>query len=137
MDGIQAAVLRIKLRHLDDGNRLRQAHAQRYDAAFAEVPQVIVPARSHGIGHVYHLYAVRVRERDAVMELLHSRGIGCGIHYPVPIHQQKAYEHLAYPVGAFPVSERCAPELLSLPMFPELTPEQVDYVAESIRAELA
>ena len=133
MDGIQGAVLQIKLRELDKNNDLRYGHALRYDRAFEEVDKLVLPRRSPESRHVYHLYVIQVPERDELMSSLKSRGIGFGIHYPVPIHLQKAYEHLGYPPGAFPVSERCATRFLSLPMFPELTSAQVDFVAESVR----
>jgi dTDP-4-amino-4,6-dideoxygalactose transaminase len=133
MDGIQAAVLQVKLRHLENGNQLRRGHACRYDRAFGQMEMVVVPWQAGYARHVYHIYAIRVQDRDAVMEFLAEEGIGCGIHYPVPIHLQGAYRGLGYEQGAFPIAERCAMEFLSLPMFPELTPEQAESVIQSVK----
>lgn len=133
MDGIQAAVLSIKLRHLDRNNELRHSHALQYDRALEGIEGIIIPARPDDILHVYHIYAIRLRERDEVMKFLASRGIACGIHYPVPLHLQDAYEDLGYEVGAFPVAEKCAREFISLPMFPELTSEQVSAVVQAVQ----
>jgi dTDP-4-amino-4,6-dideoxygalactose transaminase len=133
MDGIQGAILRIKLRHLEHGNELRRSHATQYDRLLEGVEDVVTPVHAAGVRHVYHIYAIRVQERDEVMRLLGNQGIGCGVHYPVPIHLQEAYRSLGYRPGAFPVAERCALELLSLPMFPELTAGQVDLVAERVK----
>ncbi len=87
----------------------------------------------HSARHVYHIYAIRVRMRSSVMMALAEKGIDCGIHYPIPIHRQKAYHFLKLTRGRFPVAERSAEELLSLPMFPELTKEQIEYVVHEIR----
>jgi dTDP-4-amino-4,6-dideoxygalactose transaminase len=133
MDGIQAAVLRIKLRHLENGNQLRRSHATHYDQALDCIEGVLTPAQTTRVRHVYHIYAIRVQERDEVVRLLGAQGIGSGVHYPVPIHLQEAYRSLGYNRGAFPVAERCASELLSLPMFPELTPAQVELVAQRVK----
>jgi dTDP-4-amino-4,6-dideoxygalactose transaminase len=133
MDGIQAAVLRIKLRHLETGNQLRRSHAARYDKAFDEIEEVITPGLTDGARHVYHIYAIRVQGRDEVMRFLAEKGIGCGVHYPIPVHLQEAYRGLGYARGAFPIAERCAEEFVSLPMFPELTPVQVEMVAEAVK----
>jgi dTDP-4-amino-4,6-dideoxygalactose transaminase len=136
MDGIQAAVLRIKLRHLEKGNQLRRSHATQYDRALAEIARVVTPTQAVGVRHIYHIYAVCVQERDEVMQFLSKKGIGCGVHYPVPIHLQEAYGSLGYARGAFPVAERCARELVSLPMFPELTPAQVEKVVQCVKESL-
>jgi dTDP-4-amino-4,6-dideoxygalactose transaminase len=133
MDGIQAAILRIKLRHLETGNRLRRSHAAHYDKAFDEIEEVITPGLTDGTRHVYHIYAIRVQGRDEVMRFLAKKGIGCGVHYPIPIHLQEAYRGLGYARGAFPIAERCAEEFVSLPMFPELTPVQVEMVAQAVK----
>jgi dTDP-4-amino-4,6-dideoxygalactose transaminase len=137
MDGIQAAVLRIKLRHLQRANNLRRSHAAHYDQALDGIEEMIRPVQAPWARHVYHVYAIRVADRDGVMRHLADRGVGCGVHYPVPIHLQEAYRNLAYERGAFPVAERCAREFVSLPMFPELTPAQVKIVAEAVKAALA
>jgi len=133
MDGIQAAVLRVKLPHLESGNLSRRVHAQRYNEALQDVMEIVTPVEASYARHVYHVYAIRVRERDGVMAQLQENGIGCGIHYPVPIHLQEAYQSLRFKKEAFPVSERLAREFISLPMFPELTEEQIDYVALNVR----
>jgi dTDP-4-amino-4,6-dideoxygalactose transaminase len=133
MDGIQAAVLRIKLRHLETGNRLRRSHAAHYDRAFGAIEEVITPGLTDGARHVYHIYAIRVQDRDEVMRFLAEKGIGCGVHYPIPIHLQQAYRSLGYERGAFPIAERCAEEFVSLPMFPELTSAQVEMVTQAVK----
>jgi dTDP-4-amino-4,6-dideoxygalactose transaminase len=133
MDGIQAAVLRIKLRHLDRANQLRRSHADHYDRALDGLEEVITPARTAWVRHVYHVYAIRVQERNEVRRLLAAKGIGSGVHYPVPIHLQGAYGSLGYERGAFPIAEQCATEFVSLPMFPELAPTQVELVAEGVK----
>ena len=137
MDGIQAAILRIKLRHLDQANQRRRTHARQYDQLFQGLEEVVPPLEADYARHVYHIYPIRVQERDEVMRLLEGKGIGCGIHYPVPIHLQEAYQGLGYQVGAFPVSEQICAEFISLPMFPELTQAQVELVVDAVRQSLA
>ena len=137
MDGIQAAVLRIKLRHLDDNNRLRRHHAQLYNELLAELEELTLPFEDPYGQHIYHIYAVRLAERDEMMQLLEEKGISCGIHYPVPVHLQDAYRGLGYASGAFPVSEQTSAEFLSLPMYPELTEQQVELVTEALRESLS
>jgi dTDP-4-amino-4,6-dideoxygalactose transaminase len=133
MDGIQAAVLRVKLRHLEKGNDLRRLHAARYDRALGGLEEVVTPAKAAGVLHVYHIYAICVPERDEVIRFLSSKGIGSGVHYPVPIHLQEAYQGLCYGRGSFPIAERSADTMVSLPMFPELTSEQVEIVAQRVK----
>lgn len=137
MDGIQAAVLRIKLRHLERGNELRRKHASRYSEAFKEVEGVITPMIAPYAKHVFHIYALQVEARDETMRTLEEKGIGCGVHYPVPIHLQEAYASLGHETGAFPVSEATSAGFISLPMFPELTPEQVEYVIQSVKESVS
>jgi len=132
MDGIQAAVLSIKLCHLDEANSLRRKHALKYNQTFAGIDEVLTPLAAKYARHVYHVYAVRVQERDAVMRTLQEKGVGCAIHYPVPIHLQEAGRNLGYAKGAFPIAENLANQFLSLPMFPELTEEQIEYVADCV-----
>jgi dTDP-4-amino-4,6-dideoxygalactose transaminase len=135
MEGIQGAVLRVKLRYLDGWNEARRRHAALYDAALVntvlETPVETLHAR-----HVYHVYALRSRERDALQKFLQEREIQTGIHYPVPVHLQKAYADLGYKAGDFPVTETAAAELLSLPMYPELKKPQIDRVIAEIQAFL-
>jgi dTDP-4-amino-4,6-dideoxygalactose transaminase len=132
MDGIQAAVLSIKLRHLDEANSLRRKHVLEYNQAFAGIDEVLTPFEAKYAQHVYHVYAIRVQERDAVLRHLQEKGVGCAVHYPVPIHLQGAGRNLGYTRGAFPIAENLAEEFLSLPMFPELTEEQIEYVARCV-----
>lgn len=133
MDGIQGAVLSVKLGRLAVANAARRAHARLYDQLLADEPRIIRPAVAPHNLHVYHIYAVRVRDRDEIRRRMAERGVHCGIHYPVPIHLQKAYNFLGLRAGAFPVAERCARELLSLPMYPELRSEQIRVVVETLK----
>jgi dTDP-4-amino-4,6-dideoxygalactose transaminase len=137
MDGIQGAVLSVKLRHLEKGNDLRRAHAAQYDEALRGVEGIILPYKAPYSRHVYHIYAIRVQDRDELMKTLTDQGIGCGIHYPIPVHLQEAYRSLGYGTGAFPIAERCALEFVSLPMFPELTPDQISIVADAVKQAVA
>lgn len=132
MDGIQAAVLKIKLRYLTAGNEKRRAHAAFYSRVFAGIEDITVPVEAGYAKHVYHVYAIRVPERDHAMHSLQGEGIGCGIHYPIPVHLQEAYRDLGYGSGAFPMAERTSAEFLSLPMFPELTESQLEEVTEAV-----
>ena len=132
MDGIQAAVLSIKLQRLDGENQLRRNHALAYDQALENLVEIHSPTEVYGGKHVFHIYALRVRERHDLIWALESKQIQCGIHYPVPIHLQAAYRSLGYRRGDFPVSEQCADEFVSLPMFPEMTPEQIGHVTDAI-----
>jgi dTDP-4-amino-4,6-dideoxygalactose transaminase len=120
------------LKHLERGNERRRSHAARYTAAFNVVEEIVAPFEAKYARHVYHVYAIRVPDRDEVMRQLEAKGIGCGVHYPVPVHLQQAYASLGHERGAFPVSEQIANECLSLPMFPELTEAQIDFVIETV-----
>jgi dTDP-4-amino-4,6-dideoxygalactose transaminase len=133
LDEIQAAILRIKLRHLDAWNARRQAIAARYNELFAGT-DIITPEIPGGGRHVFYCYAIRVTggRRDALRAHLTERGIGTQIHYPVPIHMQEAAQFLGYRKGDLPVTEKVAGEVLSLPMYPELTNAQIDRVATSV-----
>ena len=137
MDGIQAAVLRVKLKHLDQGNDLRRQHAQRYGAELRGIDGIVTPREASYARHIYHVYALRVQERDELMSILRQRGIQTAIHYPVPIHLQPAYEMLGHENGDFPLSEQMAREFISLPMFPELTNLQIDFVAKAVKEALS
>jgi dTDP-4-amino-4,6-dideoxygalactose transaminase len=130
LDEIQAAMLNIKLPHLEAWTELRRCAAARYDSHLAAAG-LQTPAPPNGRNHVYHVYAVRVREREAIRAAL-APHVGTGIHYPIPIHLQPAYADLGYRRGDFPVSESLANELLSLPMFPGLTDDQVDTVCDRL-----
>src|SRR5258707_6510953 len=133
MDGIQAAALQVKLRYLEKGNQLRRSHAARYDQALGGMEEIVTPAHAADVRHVYHVYAIRVQERDEIMRLLGEKGIGCGVHYPIPVHLQEAYRSLGYARGDFPIAERCAAEFISLPMFPELTSAQLEVVVQGVK----
>jgi dTDP-4-amino-4,6-dideoxygalactose transaminase len=137
MDGIQAAVLRVKLRTLDRGNAARRNHAQLYGEHLGGCQDLIAPREAEYARHVYHVYAVRVQDRDRLLRALTDRGISCGIHYPIPVHLQKAYHSLGLGRGSFPVAEHCADEFLSLPMFPELTVGQIETVAGAVKVLLS
>ena len=129
LDSIQAGWLTVKLRHLAKWNASRRALAHRYHELFADAKDgIVVPHEASWTKGVYHLYVVRVQDREALQAHLAEAGIGTGIHYPIPLHQQKAYEHLGYHVGDFPVTERIAQEIVSLPMFPQFSPSQQDEV---------
>src|SRR5438093_10056065 len=132
MDGIQGEVLRIKLKYLTDKNRSRRTHAQVYDRALGGIGGLVLPYAAPYSSHVYHLYVVQVNGRERFMKQLAARGVGSAIHYPVPIHLQEAYSALGLKRGAFPVAERSAERMVSLPMFPELTPEQVGTACEEV-----
>ena len=133
LDAIQAGVLRIKLKRLDDWNKLRRQNAAYYNELLSDVPSVILPIEAEFAESVYHLYVILVNDRDGLQEYLSSKGISTGLHYPLPLHLQKAYDHLGYKKGDFPFVENIADRLLSLPMFPELTRDQIEYVVQSIK----
>jgi dTDP-4-amino-4,6-dideoxygalactose transaminase len=134
MDGIQGAVLDVKLRYLDRWNNQRRAHARTYDMLLSDCPRLRTTGSRGDNENVYHLYCVRSDQRDALRAHLTQYGIGTGLHYPVPIHLQQAYSGLGYRVGDFPVAEDACATLLSLPMYAELTSSQVASVAEAIWA---
>jgi dTDP-4-amino-4,6-dideoxygalactose transaminase len=133
MDAIQAAFLRIKLPHVLAWNAARRRVAEQYREALADVPEIHLPAERPGTEHVYHLFVIRAERRDALQRHLTARGIGTGLHYPVPLHLQTAYADRGVGRGAFPVTEAAAQEILSLPMFPELTAGQIGIVTDAIR----
>jgi dTDP-4-amino-4,6-dideoxygalactose transaminase len=133
MDGFQGAVLSVKLKHLSTWNEARRQHAQKYNDLLSGVEGIQTPRETEYSRPIYHLYAIRAQKRDDLIAFLTKRDITCGIHYPIPIHLQKAYRYLVFKKGSFPVSERCAREFVSLPMFPELTNEQIEYVGTEIK----
>jgi dTDP-4-amino-4,6-dideoxygalactose transaminase len=132
MEGLQGAILRVKLRHLEEWTEARRAHAASYREWLApagiEIPREMSYAR-----HVYHVYTIRCGHRDGLQAQLEAARVQTGIHYPIPVHLQPAYADLGYRTGDFPVSERAAAEVLSLPMFPEMTAAQVEAVASIVR----
>jgi len=133
LDAIQAGVLRIKLRRLPAWNEARRRNAQYYNELLSPVKGVTVPKEADGCRHVYHLYVILVDDRDGLQKYLNEKGIGTGLHYPVPLHLQKAYAYKGYKEDDFPVTESVAKRLLSLPMFPELTRAQIEYIADCIK----
>ncbi len=133
LDAIQAAILRIKLKHLGEWNAARRKKAKLYDQLLAGVKGVTVVPEPAWSESVYHLYVIKVADRDTVQKKLSDKGVATALHYPIPLHLQNAYKGLGYQKGDFPVSEKQAEEILSLPMFPELTEEQIRYVADSVK----
>jgi dTDP-4-amino-4,6-dideoxygalactose transaminase len=131
LDTIQAAILRVKLRHLDRWNTLRSEHAAAYSAALADGPFVL-PKVAENRSHIFHLYVLQVENRAAIQEFLNQRGIATGIHYPIPIHLQEACRDLGYRCGDFPLTEQAAARILSLPMFPELTVQRRESVVDAL-----
>jgi dTDP-4-amino-4,6-dideoxygalactose transaminase len=131
LDTLQAAVLRVKLQYLDAWNESRRQAAARYGAALADAA-LTLPFEDPAGTHVYHLYVIRTSKRDALQAYLKQHSIGIGIHYPVPVHLQPFYADRGYERGQFPVTEQLCDEILSLPMFPGMTGEQVNYVAEKV-----
>jgi dTDP-4-amino-4,6-dideoxygalactose transaminase len=133
LDEIQAAILRVKLRHLPEWQRARQAHASEYTRQF-QMPGIMPPFIPDGYEHVFHQYTIRVEQRDTLQRLLADQKIGSAIYYPVPLHLQPLYASLGYKPGAFPHAENAAKEVLSLPMYPELRSDQLARVAEAVTA---
>ena len=136
MDGFQGAVLSVKLPYLPGWTDARRKNAALYNSLLADVSEVTTPYVAEYAKHVYHVYAIRTQNRDAFMEALANQGISCGIHYPVPLHLQEAYQDLGYKEGDFPIAEKCANEFVSLPMYPELPGESIRYVVEKIKDTL-
>jgi dTDP-4-amino-4,6-dideoxygalactose transaminase len=135
LDAIQCAFLRIKLRHLEAWNSRRRELALQYNQEFAHhCPQVLTPTIQPWAKSVFHLYVVRVKNRAGLMQELANQGIACGLHYPVPLHLQEAYQHLGLAKGNFPSTETLAEEILSLPMHPHLADSDIQRVVHAIRA---
>ncbi|HEY8489596.1 MAG TPA: DegT/DnrJ/EryC1/StrS family aminotransferase [Dehalococcoidia bacterium] len=133
LDEIQAAILRVKLPHLDRWNTLRRNWARHYNLQLADLEEIVTPTELSHVSHVYHLYVIQTAERDALQQWLKRHGIATGIHYPTPVHLQEAYRGLGYPAGSLPVTEALVERILSLPMYPELTLDKVSFVSQSIR----
>jgi len=132
LDEIQAAILRVKLRHLSDWQGARQSHAAEYNRLLSQIPGVMPPHASEGYEHVYHQYTIRIEQRDALQKFLSERKIGSTVYYPYPLHLQPLYAWLGHKPGDFPHSERAAQEVLSLPMYPELRNEQIARVVNAV-----
>ena len=138
LDTLQAAILGVKLKYIEEWTEQRRANAAYYDDLMAEIPAVVAPTADERARHVYHLYVVRVPgDREAIFNYLREHGVGAGIHYPYPCHLQPALAHLGYKEGDFPHTEEAARQIISLPMFPELTHSQMEQVAETLREALA
>jgi dTDP-4-amino-4,6-dideoxygalactose transaminase len=135
IDALQAAILSVKLRYLEDWNVARRRHAQHYRVLLAGL-DVELPVEKENTQHVYHLFVVRVAQRDAVLEKLKAQGVEAGVHYPIPLHLQPAYQYLGYEKGDFPATEKVAGTVLSLPMYPELADAQIEYVVEALTAAI-
>ncbi len=133
MDGFQGAVLDVKLPYLQEWTKARRVNAGLYTQLLTDVEEITTPTEAEYAKHVFHIYAVRTPNRDTLIDDLSKCGISCGIHYPRPLHLQEAYKFLNYSEGDFPVAEKSAREFISLPMFPELTSQSIQYVAEKIK----
>lgn len=136
LDNIQAAVLEVKLKHIDKWNEGRILNAEWYNKKFAEaglIGDFINVPYSNGCGHVYNQYVIRAGNRDGLAKHLKNNGVGCEIYYPIPLHLQECYKNLGYKEGDFPISEFAAKETLALPVYPELSMEQKEYVVENVR----
>ena len=132
LDTLQAVVLSAKLPRLQAWNARRRESAERYGQLLRGVPEVAAPVTAEGNVHAWHLYVVRVPDRDRVLERLNEQGVGAAVHYPVPLHLTPALRHLGFARGDFPVAEQAADEILSLPLFPHITPAQQERVIEAL-----
>lgn len=133
LDEIQAAILKVELKYLDKWNKDRQKAARYYDELLSSVNQVVTPPVKPACHHVFHQYAIRLKERDYLCEKLQEAGIQTIIYYPIPIHLQKAFSYLGYKKGSLPVTEKICSEILSIPMYPEIKPEDQEYIVKQIK----
>ncbi len=137
MESIQGAVLGIKMKYLDGWTEGRRNAAANYRKALSDIDDIIVPQEMDYAKHVYHLFVIQIKtgseKRDALAKYLNEKGIATGLHYPIPLHLQKCFNNLGYKLGDFPVSEQLASSGLSLPMFPEINAEQINYIAEQLK----
>ena len=133
LDALQAAILAVKLRHLKEWSEKRKNNANYYNQLFAGVNYLFIPSEKNYSRHVYYMYVVKVKEREKLMIKLKEKGIDTGIHYPLPLHLQPSLKYLGYKEGDFPVAEKAAKEILSLPMYPEISSEQIRFVVDSIK----
>jgi dTDP-4-amino-4,6-dideoxygalactose transaminase len=136
MNGIQGAILSVKLKYIDQWNEARRQKAAIYNEHLKNNASVTRPKQESYARHIFHVYAIRIKNRDYLFNKLKDQEISCGIHYPIPIHLQKAYHCLDYKKSDFPISERCSEEFISLPMYPELKQEQIDFVVNAINEVL-
>lgn len=137
LDGLQGVVLSAKLAHLDEWNALRRQAATYYDELLSDVAEVTTPRSVEGNEHVFHLYVVRVPRRDELVDALNVAGVSAAIHYPAPVHLTRAFEFLGYPKGSFPVAERQAGQIMSLPLYPGITAEQQERVVREVKSALS
>jgi dTDP-4-amino-4,6-dideoxygalactose transaminase len=133
LDTLQAVVLSAKLKQFDRWNVMRQEAAQQYIKLIKNIDGVITPLTRQDRTHVFQTFTIRVKNRDVICQKMQEKGIGVLIHYPIPLHLQKAYEELGYKKGDFPVSEKISQEILSIPMFPHITPKQIVYVCKTLK----
>lgn len=133
-DAIQAAALRVKLRYLPSWNEARRVHARHYIDLLKHLDAVILPKEAKNCLSVYHLFVIQLENRDAIAEHLYKKGVSTGLHYPIPLHLQKAYTHMKIPRGSFPIAEVCSEKLLSLPIFPELNKAQIFHICQELNA---
>jgi UDP-2-acetamido-2-deoxy-ribo-hexuluronate aminotransferase len=132
LDTLQAAIMRVKMRRIDEAIAARARHAEHYKARLAEVPGLRMPIVREGSEAVYYVFNILVRRRDELAARLKEKGIGTSVYYPIPLHLQKCFEYLGYKKGDFPVAERICGEILALPLFPELQDDEIDYVCDAI-----
>jgi dTDP-4-amino-4,6-dideoxygalactose transaminase len=133
MDGIQAAILGVKLNYLDDWNEDRRENVKYYSELLKGIEKITLPKELPDRKHIYHVFAARVKDRAGFIDFMKKEGVGTSIHYPIPLHLQPAYKHLSFEAGAFPVTEQVSTEVVSLPMFPELTKQEIEYTCQKIR----
>lgn len=133
MEGIQGAVLGVKLKMLKEWTDKRRAAAKKYNDLLKDIKEIELPKEMSYANHVYHLFVIQTKKRDELQKFLNDNDIASGLHYPVPLHLQKCFDHLNYKKGDFPVTEKLADQCLSLPMFPDLSDEQIEFVCEKIK----
>jgi dTDP-4-amino-4,6-dideoxygalactose transaminase len=133
LDTLQAAILRLKLKKLDRWNESRRDNAHTYTKQLRNIVEIVTPQETDYGKHVYHIYAIRIRNRNRIHDHLRQNGIGVLIHYPIPLHLQPVYEKLGYRRGDFPVAEKIASEVLSIPMFPHLKEKDIKYISNVLK----
>ncbi|MDP2947107.1 MAG: DegT/DnrJ/EryC1/StrS family aminotransferase [Nanoarchaeota archaeon] len=133
LDSVQAAILNVKLKYLDQWNEQRRNNAQLYNKLLNNINNINIPKENGNIKHVYHLYVIKSKSRDELKKKLEINGIQTGIHYPIPLHLQEAYKDLGYKQGDFPVAENLSQEVLALPVFPELKKEEIEFISKKIK----
>jgi dTDP-4-amino-4,6-dideoxygalactose transaminase len=133
LDTLQAAILGVKLSHIDDGIAKRAKHAAQYRTLLKDIPQIKLPVIKDGNKEVNYVFCLKAENRDGLDSYLKEHEIGTSIYYPVPLHLQKCFAHLGYKKGDFPVAEKMCEQVLALPMFPELTEDEISYVCEKIK----